>query len=275
MRARYRGEWGSDVYVRDLVVGLFRRWYLVLAGLLLTAAMGAGVFALVPVTYQAKASVLLLPPRTSLGKNGNPYLYLGGLNQALGILSTRMNAPDYRSQLESSFPDATLEVAQDTTTTGPILTLSSSAHSPQKSMQLMEVGLSTTGPALQSLQDQLDIPAGSRIGLMTLTTDSRPVRDTKNQLRAIVAISAVGLGGTLLTTALIDGWLLGRPRPRVLNLGWWRRSNRGPRTHGWDWSTEEQANTWRREAGDDADPRTADDDDVPDREDVVVGERRD
>lgn len=60
------------MYLRDLVASMIRRWYFIVTGVLLTGVLGFLAFSFVPVTYQASGSVLLLPPKSSVGARGNP-----------------------------------------------------------------------------------------------------------------------------------------------------------------------------------------------------------
>src|SRR5882757_457792 len=52
-----------------------RRWYVLLPGLLLTAALGAAVLLLVPVKYQSQSTVVLLnSQKATAAYDGNPFL---------------------------------------------------------------------------------------------------------------------------------------------------------------------------------------------------------
>ncbi len=48
--------------MRDLVASMKRRWYLTLAGILVTVALCLAAMQLVPPKYQANGSLVLLPP---------------------------------------------------------------------------------------------------------------------------------------------------------------------------------------------------------------------
>lgn len=206
------------MYVRDLLRSLVRRWYLVLVGLVLTAGLSFAVFSSAPISYETQASMLLLPPKSSVGSRGNPYLYLGGLGQAVEVLSARMNSDQVSRPVAVAHPDVEFSVAQDTTTTGPILLIKVTAPSEAEAMQVQGALVDLVPPALQDMQDGLSIPESSRIDLMTLVADSRAEPDTKTRDRALIVVAGVGLAGTLLLTGLIDSLLRSRGprRPRMV-----------------------------------------------------------
>src|SRR4029453_17578217 len=126
------------VYFGDFIVGLRRRWYVVLAGLLVTAGLAGATIRFVPITYTSKTSLLMLPPQSAIGSKGNPYLNLGGLTQAVDVLSARVNAGQSTQELLSAHPGVDTTIGPDSGTAGPILLISSTAESPQESTQVRD-----------------------------------------------------------------------------------------------------------------------------------------
>jgi hypothetical protein len=227
-------KWGlSRMYVRDLLASSLRRWYLVLLGLLVTALLCALAHSAVPVSYSASGSMLLLPPSSSVGKRGNPYLYLGGLSQALEVLSARLNAESYRKPIESAHSQVVVQTAPDTSTTGPILLVTTVGPDAGETLGVTQEVMDAVPGALVGLQDSLSVPPASRITVMVLTPASSPTADAKTQTRALLALAGAGLAATILLTGLIDGALLGRSSRR--------RKGATPQVTGtddldWDWS---------------------------------------
>lgn len=202
----------------DFLANMRRRWYLILIGLLLTAMASVAVYVATPATYETKASLLLLPPKSSVGTRGNPFLYLGGLDQALDVLSTRLNAEEVTKPIAQAYPQITLEIARDASTSGPILVIDATSSNAQDTLTVVNKVVSMVPSTLGTLQDGLQIPTGSRITLMNLNIDQEPTVDLKNKLRAVVAIAALGLAGTVLFAGLIDSLLAGRRRRRLGQL---------------------------------------------------------
>jgi uncharacterized protein involved in exopolysaccharide biosynthesis len=88
-----------QVQVRDLLLALWRRWYLVLAVVLAAAGATVATVVLVGPTYEAKGATLLIPPgatvqqRLNVGaSSGNPYLALSGLTQARDVVIRSVSA---------------------------------------------------------------------------------------------------------------------------------------------------------------------------------------
>ena len=198
------------MYLRDLKASLLRRWYLVLGGLLLTAGICTAAYQLVPATYQAQASVVMLPPNSSVSKGGNPYLYLGGLGQALDVLTRALQADSAQRPITDAHPDSTYTALPDTTTTGPILLVTVDGPTPGETLATLHAVLASVPPALVSLQDGLGVAANSRITSMNLAADEQPTKIQKDQTRALLAAAAVGLVATVLLTGVIDGLLTSR-----------------------------------------------------------------
>lgn len=236
----------NDMYFRDFLTGLRRRWYFVLAGLLATAALAVGVTQVVPITYTTTSSVLLLPPKSSLGAGGNPYLNLGGLAQALEVLTARVNAAESMQSMIKSHPEAVITVGDDPTTTGPIVLVSVNAPNPGEATELRDQITATIAPALVQMQNQLGIRPYSQITSSVLATDDQPQRELKNLLRAIIVVVALGGSTTVLMTGYLDKRLLAR-RPRA------ERSDRGRRgvvAGGPDVDPTAEDSSWWPEPGD-------------------------
>src|SRR3954453_14680934 len=66
---------GRVMDLAEIVRVMRRRWYVLLPGLLLTAALVAGAYVAVPVTYQSQSTVMLLNSRkATVAYDGNPFL---------------------------------------------------------------------------------------------------------------------------------------------------------------------------------------------------------
>lgn len=202
------------MYLKDLRASLARRWYLVVAGLLLTGLLGLATLKLVPATYEANASDVLLPPQSSVIEGGNPFLYLGGLSQALDVLTRSLQSDATQSVIADLHPDIEYTIAPDRTTTGPILLITTDSSSPSEAMAGLQSVLGQIQPTLSKLQDDLNVPQNSRITVMRLAIDAEPTTVRKNQTRAVLAVVALGLVATVLLIGLIDGLLLSRRAKR-------------------------------------------------------------
>jgi uncharacterized protein involved in exopolysaccharide biosynthesis len=198
------------MYMRDLISSLARRWYLVVAGLVATVGCSLLTLALVPVSYEASSSLVLLPPKSSVGARGNPYLYLGGLSQALEVLSVRLGSEPVRRNIEAGRPRSTYVAKPDDTTSGPILVVTGTGPTSGSATTIVAAVVKDVPKSLETLQDELSVPNPSRISTMILSVDSTATLDDKNRSRLTLLVAAAGVVGTCLLTGLLDGLLLSR-----------------------------------------------------------------
>jgi hypothetical protein len=198
------------VFFRDVRAGLRRRWYLAVVGVLLTLAAGAAVFSAVPPTYEAKASVVLVPPSGSVPEGSNPYLYMGGLATTVDVLSRSLSDEQTRHTVLNGDGSLDYTAAPDTTSAGPILLVTASGPTPETSMATLKRVVETVPTSLGQIQSSLGIAPRAAITSMTLTQDDKPTPVQKTRIRATLAVVAVFAAMSLLLIALIDGLLLRR-----------------------------------------------------------------
>ncbi|MGO4383804.1 hypothetical protein [Specibacter sp. RAF43] len=202
------------MYLRELGMGLLRRWYFVLIGLIITGALTYTAFDKAPISYSANASSVLLPPSSTVGPGGNPFLYMGGLNQALDVLSKSLSSDQSKKELLAPHEGADFDAGQDPTTSGPILLITAKAPTQAATLAAMKSVLDAVPSRLLTLQVELKVPPASRITSTTLAIDAKPtlVAKTRTQLTGVVGV--LGLAGTVLLTGLLDGVLINRRNRR-------------------------------------------------------------
>lgn len=191
--------------LRDLTAIVLRRWLFVLSGLLLTAGLCIGLVFAVPVSYTALSTLVLLPPTTVVGAGGNPYLYLGGLEQALDVLTRKLNANEFSKPLEKAHPEAEFLAYADTSTSGPILVLEASGPEKASLVSLMTTAVSQVPDELRTLQTSLSVPTRSRITVAPVAVGEKPLVDFKDRIQIVAAAAAAGLMATLLLAGYRDG----------------------------------------------------------------------
>ncbi|WP_447647058.1 glycosyltransferase [Nocardioides zeae] len=204
---------GADVDVRALLRALLRRWYAAAAALALALALTVAAADTVPVTTTARATVLLLPPTADLDGSGNPYLYLGGLNQATDVLVARLDSDAVAEPVQERHPGAAILVARDGTTTGPMLLVTATSADPAEASAAVQDVLAVLPTELGSLQEALGVTDRSAITSSVLTGVDREPPDTTGRTRALIAVGGLGAGTALLLTWTVDR-LLGRRSER-------------------------------------------------------------
>ncbi|MGL3806242.1 hypothetical protein ACSYDW_09115 [Paeniglutamicibacter sp. R2-26] len=200
--------------VSDLLKSLLRRWYIVLVGLCVTAGMVFVAYSITPVTYKATATVVLLPPKKSVAEGDNPYLYMGGLGQALNVLVITMNSASTQAEVLNGRDGLGYALEQDTTTTGPIINITTAAPTNTEALDLLGQVVELVPQTLDGLQSQLEVPGNAKIGSMTLAQAHEADTENKRQLQLMAGAGAAGLIGTVLAVAAIDKLLVKRAGKR-------------------------------------------------------------
>lgn len=191
---------------------LLRRWYVVLIGVLATAGLVYAAHDRVPPTYDAAATVLLLPPEASL-EGGNPLLALGGLEQPADLVVAYLAGEVPRSEFGQRHPTSEYEIVVDPLSRGPLIMVTVHDPSSAEAILALQTMLDAVPAALDTLQDDVDAPERSRLTSMPLIVDSEPTEVNKDTLRAMIAALAVGLVLTLVSAVAVDS-LIDRRRAR-------------------------------------------------------------
>ena len=155
---------------------------------------------------------MLIPPKSLITTDGNPYLFLGGLEQALAVLSVRLSSGAAGEQILQGNAGESYAVEKDPTSSGPIMVITTEGESPESALTVLDDVLNVVPQSLEAMQDQLNIPAASRITVMTIVREGEPKLVLKTQLRAVLAAVAVGVSMTVLLTGLLDRLLSSRKR---------------------------------------------------------------
>ena len=198
--------------LHDLGRGLLRRWYFVVIGVLLTACGAVLLSSMVPPMHRATARVVLIPPPSLVSTDGNPYLFLGGLEQALGVLTVKLSSEATSEQILQEHPDGSYTAVKDATSPGPIMLITAESESPESTLQVLDAVLRVVPENLENMQDQLNIPGQSRITALTIVREDATTTVLQGQLRAVLAGVALGLSMTVLLTGLLDRLLTSRTK---------------------------------------------------------------
>jgi hypothetical protein len=192
---------------------LLRRWYILGAGTALTAGLCWLAAGLAPTTYGTTATVLLLPPQKSAnGVIGNPYLSLGGLEGVADVVTTAMTDEATAQALADAGFVAEYTMDRDRALAGPIITIVVDGSSEKDALGAQRFLLDRVPPTLDDLQVRSNVAAGSRVRSTTVTADPQPQPNRKALIRSLIVAGVAGVGLTLMTAALVDGFLLSRRR---------------------------------------------------------------
>lgn len=188
-----------------------RCWYVVLAGSLCMVALILISLQVVPVSYETKAEVLLLPPQTTTGPGGNPYLSLSGLQSTADVVSRSVMGDELAS---SAAVSDHFVVETDRTTSGPLLLVTVTDSIPQRANQTLDFVVRKIPETLAGLQAASSVKPAFWITAEVITSQQVPTALHKNQVRAAIVAGVVGVVGTMAAVALVDRLLLLRRRRR-------------------------------------------------------------
>ncbi|YCK84018.1 hypothetical protein M1D89_12685 [Arthrobacter sp. D3-18] len=196
--------------VQKILKSLGRRWFIVVLGLALTAGACFVLQRSTPDNYKAQASLVLLPSTQSVGEAGNPYLGLGGMSEALDILTRKMSSEEFKENIREQSGAATFTAEADRGTSGAILLITATSSDADQALKVLDTVMTQAPVALTELQDVLNVPNASRISTMKLLEDSKAVPEVKARTQLILVTAAGGTAFTVIITVLLDGLLLTR-----------------------------------------------------------------
>jgi hypothetical protein len=193
------------VYLSDLRAALLRRWYLLVIGGLVTGGLCLAAAQRFPVVYAASASVVLLPPASAVGDTGNPYLALGGLDTAAGVVAHALSDSATTRHLADRGVDEPFTVQPDIAVGGPVLLVTAEGRTPRQALRSLSLVLREVPDVLVRLQTSVGTPEKSMITQEVITRDTAPSPVRKQTIRAVILALAIGVAGTVMLAALVDG----------------------------------------------------------------------
>jgi hypothetical protein len=204
------------VNVSEFAATLIRRWYLTLVALLSTLGACVGVYSVVPPSYEANASVVLLPPKAGPTAVANPYLALNGLAPVVDVLSGSLNTRATTDEVKATAPGTTYKIGQDPTSSAPMLLLTVTSSDGASSIKVLNLLLREIPTKLADLQRAVQVKSDASITALFVAVDKRPTVVQKARIRLVAAAAVFVLAGSVICIALLDGFLLGRARRRTV-----------------------------------------------------------
>jgi hypothetical protein len=202
------------VVLSDFLRAIVRRWYVVLAGLCVTAALAFGASVVNPPEYSVRGLVLLLPSAETVGVGGNPFLSLSGLDLPARLIVASFQSEAMQSEISEVSPTAEFGVDIEESTRGPVIAIDVTDDSEEGALATLSFIAAEIPENLDRLQDEVEAPPQSRVGSMPLTIDEEAVPETSGTMRLVLAAIGVGIVATLIVTFAVDRLLLGSGRRR-------------------------------------------------------------
>jgi hypothetical protein len=197
-----------------VIAALGRQWIVTVAGLITTAALVWGAGYIEPPVYTARALVLLVPSEQAVGKGGNPFLALAGLDLPARVVVAYYESDVAKAQFNSDSPDAEYVVAIEESTRGPVIAVDVTDATPQRTLETLDLITSSIPVELRRLQAEVDAPQNAIVSTLVLAKDEHAKVDTSGTVRMVIAAGGVGLIVTVVSAVAIDGMRRSRARSR-------------------------------------------------------------
>lgn len=203
----------------QLLAVAWRRWYLLLFVLLVSAALGAGTYEKIAPTYSDSAELLLLPTPASAGAGvgpdpspGNPFLALSvGLAQTGSIIGVATMDEHAVAKLAARGLSGTYTISENVALNAPVVDIVTSASTPEAAARDRQLVVAEFEAQLESAQLAAGAPKNTLITATLLSQAKYPVAVNKSRIRDGIAVGAaalvVGLAGI--------GWVEARARRTV------------------------------------------------------------
>ena len=191
-----------------------RRWYVLLPGLLLTAALAAGVLVADPTKYQSQATVELLnSQKATVSFDGNPFLSTQvSLTSMADTLSRDLNSDASVAALKSQGVTGSSNAMIANNAEAPLMWLTITGTNRDAVLKSDQIMANYAAQRLQQLQSQLSVTPDAMIRMMTIVPPQAPAAQTKTKIEYSALAAVLGLALTVTGCFYAEA----RTRPRVL-----------------------------------------------------------
>ncbi|GAA2755308.1 hypothetical protein [Actinopolymorpha rutila] len=197
----------------DSVNILLRRWMLTVPLLVLTiAGVAAGYFVL-PWSYEAQSSVLLLASQFQAKQaGGNPYLLFdSSLAVTAEVVGREVMAPDVAEQLKARKLTSEYEVARPLDSTGPVLSIVVTGSDRTNVRATQDAVNKLVVQRLAQIQSEEGVASHARIRITDVST-APPTRQAKGKLRTLAMALFAGLVTTIVMPLSVEAMAARRRR---------------------------------------------------------------
>lgn len=196
---------------------LLRRWYLVLAGLSLTALAAGAAFSTVTPTFEARGTLLLVLPTAEVpeGTPANPFLLYGGLAPIAEVATAGVMGDESIDRLVAMGASEDFVVERDPYSQAPIIEVVARSSSEVGTLQTISMVRDAFADELARRQAAVGAPQVAWVEATDLVPATQTTELFGSQIRVLVAILALGGGATLYTIFAMEGIVGGLARLRV------------------------------------------------------------
>ncbi|MFD0265048.1 chain length determinant protein [Streptomyces sp. NPDC127106] len=183
-----------------------RRWYVLLPGLLITAALTTGVYLLVPVEYRSQSTVTLLnSKKATVAFDGNPFLSTqASLTGMADGLARNLNSDDSKADLTAQGLTGEYEAKIADNAQGPFMWLIVTGTNPAAVLKSDQILTAYAEKRLQEFQAQQQVTPEAMIRMATIVPPQKPEPQTKTRLQYLVMAGALGFVLSLVATFFVE-----------------------------------------------------------------------
>ena len=206
------------MFLPDMAGVVRRRWYLTVAGMLLTAAVSSQAVH-TPDRYLASEVLVIQPPVSSYAPNPMTGLY-PSMAVTAAVVANRLNTPDAHEMFRHlgvsgtySFEPRNTGTNQEPRYVISSLTITNIAGDRAGSLRALDVLVDAFETELKQLQDRYDVARDRRITLAVLVPATSTLL-THSPLRSLVGAALLGAVGTAAVLLWVDEFVRrrrGRP----------------------------------------------------------------
>ncbi|MET9018393.1 hypothetical protein ABZV93_00270 [Actinopolymorpha sp. NPDC004070] len=197
----------------DSVNILLRRWMLTVPLLLLTIAGVAAGYVVLPWSYEAQSSVVLLASQfQSKQAGGNPYLLFdSSLAVTAEVVGREVMAPGVAEQLKARKLTSEYEVARPLDSTGPVLSIVVTGSDRANVRATQAAVNELVVQRLAQIQSEQGVDSHARIRITDVST-APPTRQARGKLRTLAMALFAGLVTTIVTPLSVEAMAARRRR---------------------------------------------------------------
>ncbi|SNX56415.1 capsular polysaccharide biosynthesis protein [Streptomyces sp. TLI_55] len=183
-----------------------RRWYVLLPGLLVTAALVFGVTQVVHVTYQSQSTVVLLnSEKATRAYDGNPFLSTQtSLTGMADSLARNLNSDDSLRELKSRGAKGTFEAKLADNAQGPLLWLTVTGTDQASVLSSDKILTAYAKERLDQFQQDQSVDSKAMIRMTTIVAPQTPVAQTKTRLEYMIMAGGAGLVLSLVAVFYVE-----------------------------------------------------------------------
>ncbi len=206
----------------DFLRLLRRHWIIALVGCVIAIAGAVGAASVAKPTYQAKASILIMPSTVVPGVTGpvNPFQAFGVSTTTAGnILTIQVQSPQSVASILAKGGAGKYSISPDPNATGPVLDLTAESANQDLALKTLNLVIDETKAQLVDLQQRSNAPTNSFLTLQTISETPQAAKQTKGAIRSGIAAAIAVLVVTGIAMGLSETVMRRRARRRIIAAG--------------------------------------------------------